>query len=89
VPLRRQRHLAIEVAEAALRAHHDTDLHVGQGGEVMREQAQGHGLACAGIAGDESEAAIAHLMLHAPAEVIGAGGDHRARRHVGGKGIPI
>src|SRR6266542_4228526 len=62
--------LAVEVAEAALRAHHDPDLHVGQGGEVMCEEAQGGRLAGAGITRDEGEASLAHLVFHAPAEVV-------------------
>ena len=49
-------------------------------GEPLGEQAQGDGLAGAGIAGDEREAALAHQVLDAPAEVFEPGARRRAPR---------
>jgi hypothetical protein len=66
-------HLAVEVTEAALRSGEDTDGDVGQCGQMMGEGAQGDGLAGAGIAGDQGEAALAHQVFEAPAEVLDFG----------------
>jgi len=82
--------LAIEIAEAALRARQDADLDVGKGLKVMSEQAEGSGLAGAGVSGDECEASLSYLMLHAPAEVLEAGrGPKGLDGDVGGEGIPL
>src|SRR6202035_2144428 len=61
-------HLAIEVGEAGLRARDNADLDVALRSEALGENAQRDGLAGAGGAGDESEAAFADELLDAPAE---------------------
>src|SRR5260370_39782136 len=61
-------HLAIEVGEAGLRAGDDADLDVALRAEALGENAQRDGLAGAGGAGDEGEAAFAGELLDAPAE---------------------
>ena len=61
-------HLAIEVGEAGLRARDDSDLDVALRAEALGENAQRDGLAGAGGAGDEGEAAFADELLDAPAE---------------------
>jgi hypothetical protein len=52
-------HLAIEVGDARLRPADDADLHIPLGLQPVCENAQGDGLAGAGRAGDEGEAALA------------------------------
>ena len=63
-------HLAVEVAETALRPGEDAGGDVGQRGQMVGEGAQGDGLAAAGVAGDQGEAALAHQAFEAPAEVL-------------------
>jgi len=82
--------LAVEVGEARLGSGDDTGGDVGERLKVVREQAQGSGLAGAGIAGDEGEAALAHQGLHAPAEVFEWGWSPEGLdRDVGREGIPL
>ena len=65
-------HLAIEVGEAGLRPADDADLDVALVAEALGEDAQRDGLAGAGRAGDEGEAALADELLDAPAERLDA-----------------
>ena len=65
-------HLAIEVGEAGLGPADDADLDVALLAEALGENAQGDGLAGAGRAGDEGEAAFADELLDAPAERLDA-----------------
>jgi hypothetical protein len=83
-------HLAVEVAETALRPGEDAGGDVGQRGQVMGEGAQGDGLAGAGVAGDQGKAALAHQAFEAPAEVLDLGRTPEGLdRDVGREGIPL
>jgi hypothetical protein len=68
-------HLAIEVGDVGLRATDDADRHVAPRRQRSGQDAQGGGLAAAGRAGDEGEAAVASELLHPPAERFQARGD--------------
>ena len=82
--------LAVEVGEARLRPADDADLHVPLGLEPVGENAQGDGLADAGRAGDESEAALADELLGAPAEGLDAAADVQGLDgHVGSERVPL
>jgi hypothetical protein len=62
--------LAVEVRDRALGPGQHPDLDVAQIGQVAGQDPQRHGLAGAGIASDQGEAALAHLVLYPPAEVL-------------------
>ncbi len=82
--------LAVEVGDAALRVADHADGDVAQTGEPLGQDAQGDRLAGAGRAGDEGEAALAHLALYAEAEVLDARRDVEClRRQLGQEGIPL
>jgi hypothetical protein len=92
---RRERHaeevaeLAIEVGHAALGMFEDADYDVAERGEPLRDQAEGGGLAGARISGEEREAAFAHQVLEAPAEVLEPRRDDQGlRRDLGREGVP-
>jgi hypothetical protein len=55
--------LAIEVGDPALGVLDDADHDVAQRGEPRGDEAQGGGLAGAGVAGEEREAALAHQVF--------------------------
>jgi len=83
-------HLAIEVGDVGLWAADHANLHVTLGGKRCGQDAQDGGLAGAGSAGDEGEAAFAHELLDPPAERFQAGGDMQRRgRHGGSERIPF
>jgi hypothetical protein len=63
-------HLAVEVRHAALRAAEHTGNDIRHGLKVASEQPQRDRFAGSGFTGDESEAAVAHLLFDTPAEVL-------------------
>ena len=92
----RQRHaeeiaqLAVEVGHAALRTADHADGDIAQTGQPLGQDAQRHRLAGTGRAGDEGEAALAHLAFEAQAEMLDARRDEeRLGGQFGQKGIPL
>ena len=82
--------LAVEVGQGALGPGEHADGDVGELVEGVGELAQGDGLAGAGIAGDQGEAAVSHQPLEAPAEGVEVGGSPQGLdRDVGGEGVPL
>jgi hypothetical protein len=82
--------LAIEVGHSALGPGQLPELDVGEVAEFVGEQSQGHRLAGTGLSGNESETALAHLVLDAPAEVVELGrAPEGLHRDVRGEGVPL
>jgi hypothetical protein len=82
--------LTVAVIETALGAGQDADIDVGEHGEVVGQQTEGDGFSGARVASDECEAALADLLLHAPAEVIEPGGVPEGfDRDIGAEGVPL
>ncbi len=74
-------HLAVEIGQVALWMMDGRHGQVAHARQAIREQAQRHALARAGVAMDHGKAALADLgVLDAPAEVL------HARGHVDGLG---
>ena len=83
--------LAVEVGHGTLRMRERADGEVAHLGEPLGEQAQHDALAGAGLAGDEREAALAHVaLLDAPAEGLDLGRrEQRLGGDLRGEGIPL
>ena len=73
-----------------LRPTDHADRHVALRRQRSGQNAQGGGLAAAGHAGDQGEAAVAGELLNAPAERLQARGDvQRLGRDVGRERVPF
>jgi hypothetical protein len=82
--------LAVEVGDGALWPGQHADLDVAQVGQVVGQDSQRHGLAGTGVAGDQGEAALVHLVFDAPAEVLEfIGPPQRLGRDVGREWVPL
>lgn len=81
---------AIEVRNAGLWSGQNADREIPLGGQLLDQQAQTDRLPQPRFSRDQSEASLAHRVLHPPAEVLELGSEPEGfHRNLGSEGVPL